>query len=287
MSGRAASARIDELAWQVQRRRLLDMRQRDGSVSRGAVRRVAEMLGCSERTVWRRLNQEKPKARRRLTLTDQYARVIKLHGGNVSLAWKDLHEAGLATFGYRTLLRAFNALPLARQRGLRDGLTAMRTAHPYLELAPPTRPNEILEIDHALLPDVTLYDPVNRRAGHPWITVIIDVYTRLIVGFSLTLAAKDGSATSESAFLALADALLGREVEDVRIGGLFEWIRYDQGADFMGPVAEALARLGVGLAPCEAYTPWTKPYIERFIRTLKEEVLPTLPGYGVSLDEAA
>jgi transposase InsO family protein len=287
MAERRAYARIDELAWALRKPALLEARDRNGGISCGAVERTARAFRCSGRTIWRRLKREPEPRSVGFSLAPGHLIYIRLHEGNVRAAHTELKTAGVVSVHYRTFLRAFNNLPAHMQRGLRDGMSGLRSALPFLELARPTRRNEIVEIDHTLLKDITLYDPVTRRAGHPWLTVVIDVFTRVIVGFSVTLAAKDGSATSESAFLAIADALIGRVCHGERIGGRFEWIRYDQGADFMGPVAAALERLDIGLAPCEAYTPWTKPYIERFNRTLKSEILPTLAGYGVALEDAA
>lgn len=280
MSNVKGGAIKDRLAFDVTMAGFRKIKAAGGTGTCEAVRVAARRAGCSERTYWRRLASggkgvEKPT----VTLTvDQQAR-IRTTRGNLHLAWLSLSRSGSFTHGYRTFLRAFRALDASLQAGLKGGATAMRKVLPFLELAPPSHFLEIVEVDHALLKHVTVYDPVTKHKGHPWVTVVIDVWSRMIIGYSVTLATAGGAATSESVFLALADAL--------NAFGAFEWIRYDQGADFMGPVADALERLNINTSPCPAYSPWTKPYVERFIRTLKHSLLPNIAAAGFEIEEAA
>ena len=137
---------------------------------------------------------------------------------------------------------------------------------------------------HARLGDFVTRSPLTNRVGHPWVTLGIDVASRVYVGLSVTLA-DGGNANTESAFTAIADMLLGRVYEDgTFIGGMPEWIRIDQGSDFMNGVADAIEMLGGKCQPVEANTPQHKPYVERAIGTIKRRVLPRLPGYGERLD---
>ena len=50
-------------------------------------------------------------------------------------------------------------------------------------------PLDIVQIDHTLV-DLIIVDTYNRKPiGRPWITIAIDIYSRCIVGFCLTLEA--------------------------------------------------------------------------------------------------
>jgi len=51
----------------------------------------------------------------------------------------------------------------------------------------PTRPLEIVQIDHTLV-DIMVVDEVQRESmGRPWVTVAFDVATRVALGFVLSL----------------------------------------------------------------------------------------------------
>jgi transposase InsO family protein len=281
----------DQLALDVALDGFRKLRARGLGIPEGSVAVTARRAGCSIRTVYRRLAETPPKARSTVRLTpDQLAHVWlsrpqqgedsikkKPVRGNLHLAWEQLRNAGAFPQSYRTFVRAFHRLDRAVQRGLLEGSDAMRALLPYLELAKPSHFLEIVESDHTLLEYLTLYDPVTKRQGHPWLTVVIDVWSRMVLGFSVTLPAEGASANAESVFVALADAILTY--------GKFGTLRFDQGREYMHPVAEALVRLGIGAAPCPAYRGWTKPYVERFNRTLKHTLLPAIAAAGYEIAE--
>jgi transposase InsO family protein len=257
-----------------------------GAVTSGLIRNEADFVPCSERHMWRcwraKQDAKAPRTKGPALTPEQQAYVWRFRG-QMKAAWDAASKHGVFAKGYRTFLRHFHRLPKAIQEGISKSEKAMRAQLPFLDLPRPTHRMEVAEIDHALLDKIVIRDPVSGRHGHPWITVIIDVYSRKILGFSVTLAvgAKGEllGATSESAFAALADAILAY--------GKFEYLRFDQGADFMYPVANAIERLGIKPWPSPAYSPWTKPFIERWFKTLKYDLLPSCPGFGIALEEAA
>lgn len=291
MTGIAGAGSRDPVLWETWRGRIVADREQQGHYSCALILGAATRFGRDTRTI-RHWLEDDPRHREIFELNDEQMAYIRWKGGNLHEAWKALAKDGLISVSEKTFRRAFARLPNGTQKGLREGLRAMRTALPWVALPAPTRPNEIWEIDHALLEEIVIRDPHTNRRGHPWITLIIDVYTRLIVGFSITLAfaregGRRGSPTSESGFAALADAMLGRDYGGTFVGGKPEWVRIDQGKDFMNPVADALDRLGVEVDPVAAETPQHKPHVERFIGTLKRKYLPTLPGWGEELEAIA
>jgi hypothetical protein len=277
----------DEVRWEIHRKRIQTDRSKRNSDSYSCALILAASVSMNRctRTI-RRWLEEAPQPRDEHELTPDEMGYIRLHDGNVYGAWEDMTQRGLEPVGYKTLLRAFNRLDAGLIAGLRGGVDAMRAAMPYLTLPPASRPNEIFEIDHTLLKQILIRDSLSNRRGHPWLTIVIDVFTRTIVGFSITLAL-DGPANTESAFAAIADALIGRDYDGTFVGGMPEWFRFDQGSDFMNGVADAIDRLGGKSQPTEADTPEHKAIIERVNRTIKGRILPPLPGYGDRMSRAA
>ena len=281
----------DQVRWELLRARIEADRNERGSYSCALILGAATILNRNTRTIRRWLEAD-PRRRPCFELTDEHMAYIRLTGGNLAEAWHLLQKRGLVGVGAKTFVRAFRRLDRGIQSGLLHGLREMRAAQSWVTLPQPKRRNEIWEIDHGLLLQIVIRDPHTNRRGHPWITVVIDVLTRMIVGFSITLSVpkegnRRGSPTSESAFAALADAMLGRDYEGTFVGGKPEWARIDQGSDFMGPVADALDRLLVHVDPVAAETPQHKPYVERVINTIKHTYLPPLPGWGLTLKEIA
>jgi len=83
----------------------------------------------------------------------------------------------------------------------------------------PTKPLELFQIDHTLA-DVILVDEFGRRPlGRPWLTLVIDVATRMIAGFHLSLDAS--SATSVA--LAISHAVLPKNSPSTRTTGSQRW----------------------------------------------------------------
>jgi len=143
-------------------------------------------------------------------------------------------------------------------------------------------PLEVVQIDHTPV-DLILVDKESRQPiGRPWITVAIDIYSRMIHGYYLSLDAP--SATSVSMCIVNAvqskDELLANFKIDAEwnISGFMDTIHVDNGADFR---SEALMK------GCEVhgidlnYRPVGKSYfgghIERAIGTLMGKV-HNIPG---------
>jgi len=256
-----------------------------------SVRIAAGKLGVHAKTLVQNLNGLR-RPRKRFALSERDKARVLSKAGDVRKAHRSQVAANECTVSYATFLRAFDALPPAEQAFIRGGTDALNATLPFLKLVPPSGRGELYDIDHGLFKLVTLYDPITRRRGHPWITPVGDAATGVLVGFSVTLGTRSesngvrSSVSTESAFAALADAFVGRDYDGVFIGGVPDGVRFDQGSDFMGPVAEALAHLDIGSVPCEANHPQGKGMIEGLIGILKKHLVD-LPGYGLQLDEEA
>jgi putative transposase len=148
----------------------------------------------------------------------------------------------------------------------------------------PTRPLERVEIDHTRL-DLFVIDPRTKMPiGRPTLTIAIDKYTRMILGFYISFHG--------SGFLAvmhcLRHAILPKAyVKDAypsvkerwNVYGIPEMIVVDNGLEFHGNGFEdACLQLGMVISYCPVRKPWFKAIVERYFGTLNQKLLHELPG---------
>src|SRR5713101_3236238 len=147
---------------------------------------------------------------------------------------------------------------------------------------PAPGPLAVVQMDHTPV-DLIVVDAQDRRPiGRPYLTVAIDVYSRCITGFCVTLEAP----SAVSVGLCLAHAVLDKVAYLHRLGVEGEWpiwgkprtIHVDNGPEFH---SEALRRgceqHGIGLVHRPVGQPHFGGIIERLIGTLMQHV-HTLPG---------
>ena len=145
-----------------------------------------------------------------------------------------------------------------------------------------TRILERVEIDHSPLKVVvgTEAGPI----GQPWLTVLIDYYSRMILGFCLGFEPPSYGVIRE----ALRQAILpktGLKARYPRLQG--DWPCYgipeklvcDRGSDFTSKDLEAAAfQLGFDLDFNPPRTPHFKGTVESFFDVLNDQLLSSLPG---------
>ena len=193
--------------------------------------------------------------------------------GNAAAAWRLRAAAGATPASWRVFQMAIRRelLPIERAAAA-NGVDGQRRHTVYLRWEASGR-NERWEADHVELP-VLVMPPRGTRPRRPWVTVFIDAYSRLVMGWSLALG--------PSAATVLAALRMGIHIDLARgdFGGVPRALRPDRGLEF---VSEALAGvcavLGMQLLPVPSYTPHLKGKVERFNRTLAQEFLCTLPFY--------
>jgi putative transposase len=145
-----------------------------------------------------------------------------------------------------------------------------------------SRPLAVVQIDHTLV-DVVIVDSNSRQPiKRPWLTLAIDVCTRCVVGFYLTI--ERPSATSVALCIAhsalpKAGWLAARQVAGTwPVEGIPECLHLDNGREFH---SEALRRgceqYGIALDYRPVRTPHYGGHIERLIGTVMGKV-HLLPG---------
>src|SRR2546427_6035392 len=152
----------------------------------------------------------------------------------------------------------------------------------YVSYTAVTHPLEVVQIDHAPVDCIIVDDYSRQPIGRPHLPLGIDIYSRCITGFCLTLEAP----SSVSVGLCLAHSVLDKETELRRLEIQGEWplwgkpgtIHVDNAAEFH---SEALSRgcdqHGIGLAHRPVGQPHFGGTIERVLGTLMQRV-HTLPG---------
>ena len=143
-------------------------------------------------------------------------------------------------------------------------------------------PNAVWQIDHSPV-DVIVVDSGTRQPiGRPWLTLIIDVASRLVPGLYVSLEAPSVVAVGMAlrhAVLPKAEALGDREIEAEWPGcGLPDALHTDNGSDFRSDAfVRACANLGIEIIRRPVRQPRYGGHIERLIGTA-QMAIHTLPG---------
>lgn len=209
------------------------------------------------------------------------------------------------TAAYRVLAQLENRYPLFRLSTKRNRDIAARPGGVYGKLRP-TRPGEYLLMDTTRL-DVFAMDPMTLRWVQAELTVAMDWYTRCITGLRLTPVSTksiDAAAVLYQSFRPRpvgADwpreavwpehgiprtVMLDRDAMDGPITGASgpaivpETLVIDHGKIYISDhLTSVCRRMGISIQPARLRTGRDKGPVERFFRTLREDLLQALPGY--------
>lgn len=143
-------------------------------------------------------------------------------------------------------------------------------------------PLAVVQIDHTKL-DIILVDDRRRRPiGRPWITLAIDVYSRMVVGFHVSFDPPGALSTG----LCLAHAILPKEQwlakHDIEtewpVWGFPKTLHMDNAKEFRGVMLQrACAEYGMDIDWRPVARPHFGGHIERLLGTLGKDI-HTLPG---------
>jgi transposase InsO family protein len=136
-------------------------------------------------------------------------------------------------------------------------------------------PNAIWQADHTQL-DVWIRDE-RDRPRKPWLTVILDGYSRAVASYRLACA----TPTTLPTTLTLRDAILPKPDPYWPVCGIPSTFYTDHGADFTSRHLEQVAAdLAMTLVFSLVGQPRGRGRIERFFQTVSQLCLGTLPGYA-------
>ncbi len=299
-------------AWEKAVRRdkvLRPLAEREGAVSRAEVAAAAGRLGISERWAFaligrlradRRASALVPRERGRpfgskLLLDDVEAVVAGQIGGYFAAVQKPSKQAlfeairhecrrrGLKPPGNETVRRRLKAVDPVDIAARRHGRKAARDRYgPAREpFAPSTRPLSLVQIDHTRVDLIVVDEAYREPIGRPWLTLAIDVFSRIVVGCYVTLEAP----SSLSVALCMAHAVGDKRgwltqlgIDTDWPGGLPQSIHLDNATEFH---ADALVRgceeHGIVINYRPVATPHYGGHIERLVGTTMGKV-HLLPG---------
>lgn len=213
-------------------------------------------------------------------LTPERPSVASLH----RLIVAECRKAGLKAPSYKAVRSRIDSFDVKKLIQKRFGAKAARDRFQPVsaEGLRATRPLEVLQIDHTLI-DVIAVDELERLPiGRPWLTLVIDVATRMVAGYYLSF----DHPCATSVALAISHAVLPKNkyLQDLGIDaewpvqGLPQIIHLDNAKEFHARALErGCQEHGIRLE----YRPPLRPnfggHIERLIGTLMGAV-HLLPG---------
>ncbi len=155
-----------------------------------------------------------------------------------------------------------------------DGQAAYRDRFELVYRRTADAPNDQWQADHTLL-DVMILD-AKQQPARPWLTVVLDDYSRAAAGYTPFL----GAPTAEQTALALHQAVRPKTNPAWPVQGLPNILYSDHGSDFTSVRLEQVCLdTHIQLIHSRVGVPQGRGKIERFFRTITTELLPHLPGY--------
>jgi len=161
----------------------------------------------------------------------------------------------------------------------RDGYKASQTQFNNFEGEFPegNYPLEVLQIDHTPL-DIIVVDKIHRQPlGRPYLTLAIDVYSRMIAGFYISLQAPGYYNVSQcllNSFSEKGNLLQQYNIEgEWNIYGIPRIIHVDNGADLVSNDMQRVCdEFGITLMKRPVARPQFGAHVERFFGTINKEV---------------
>jgi len=187
--------------------------------------------------------------------------------------WSQQHH--LTPPSYGTVYNIIHALPAGLTTLAHQGTKAYQQRFDLLYRREAEGPNAIWQADHSVL-DVLLVRE-GKAPAKPWLTVVIDDYSRAIAGYFLTFDAPSALNTS----LALRQAIWRKDDPRWHVCGVPLVFYTDSGSDFISHhLKQVAADLKMILTNSIPGQPRGRGRIERFFLTVQQMLLCKLPGYA-------
>jgi putative transposase len=200
---------------------------------------------------------------------------------------KRLPNQQLKSFSKRTLYRYIQSADVYELIQLKEGKTAAdRRLRVVLQGAKTNHVLERVEIDHTPLDLFLVDERTGLPLGRPTLTVVIDHYSRMLLGYYLTF----GSPSTAAVMGALRHAILPKSPTEEAIPNLKinnPWPCYgvpdlmvvDNGLEFHGNDLESVAfDLNIRIQYCPKKQPRFKGTVERYLKTINYSFVNQFPG---------
>jgi putative transposase len=178
---------------------------------------------------------------------------------------------------YGTVFNIVRSLPADLVTLAHEGTQAYSNTFELVHRREADRPNAIWQADHTPL-DILLVRPDGRNAK-PWLTTVIDDYSRAVAGYFLSF--EDPSVLHTS--LALRQAIWRKQEPRWIVCGIPDVLYTDNGSDFTSQHLEQVgADLRIRLVFSIPGKPRGRGRIDRFFSTVNGMFLSELDGYAPS-----
>ena len=206
----------------------------------------------------------------RLALTRPRPSVATLH----RLAVADAQAQELPSPSYATVRQIIQALDPALVTLALEGPASYRDKHELVFRRRAERPNQTWQSDHTEL-DILIVGADGKR-DRPWLTTVMDDYSRAICGYMVFTGAPSAINTA----LALRQAIWRKTDPTWAMCGIPDILHVDHGSDFTSHHLERTAiELHIRIIHSIVGRPQGRGKIERFFGTINTELLAALPGH--------
>ena len=205
-----------------------------------------------------------------LALTRPRPSIATLH----RLAAAEASRTGGKAPSYATVRSIVQALDPGMVTLALEGPASYRDRHELVYRHRAERPNALWQADHTEL-DILIKDP-SGRPSRPWLTTVMDDYSRAICGYMVF----EGAPSAMNTALALRQAIWPKSDPAWSMCGIPDALYVDHGSDFTSHHLEYTAIvLKIRIIHSTVARPQGRGKIERFFHTVNTEVLATLPGH--------
>jgi putative transposase len=206
----------------------------------------------------------------RLALTRPCPSIATLH----RLAVADARAREVPAPSYATVRQIVQALDPALVTLALEGPASYRDKHEIVFRRRAERPNQTWQSDHTEL-DVLIVG-ADGKPDRPWLTTVMDDYSRAICGYVVF----SGAPSAINTALALRQAIWRKTDPAWAMCGIPDILHVDHGSDFVSHHLERTAiALHVRIIHSTVGRPQGRGKIERFFGTINTELLAALPGH--------
>lgn len=206
----------------------------------------------------------------RLALTRPRPSIATLH----RLAIADTQTKKVPAPSYATVREIVQALDPALVTLALEGPVSYRDKHELVFRRRAEHPNQTWQSDHTEL-DILIVG-ANGKPDRPWLTTVMDDYSRAICGYMVFTGAPSAINTA----LALRQAIWRKTDPAWAMCGIPDILHVDHGSDFISHHLEGTAlALHFRIIHSTVGRPQGRGKIERFFGTINTELLAALPGH--------
>lgn len=255
---------------------------------------VARQLGVHEEHLARMFRayrstgyvSARPGSKNKITLPDEYRAKVAffVNAGVISETFDYLKDRSELPAGmsYQTFRRRVLEWSPAIRACAKGGVTAMAKHQMFNDDFIPFK-GYAYGTDHTRLP-IRVIPPRSTKPVFPWLSILVDFHTRVILAFTLTL---DTPSAEDDLSLILEGIRGWKTRSGLHVGGKPMFLRTDRGGDYIsGLVSSNLIDLHIERQFTEPYSSHQNGRTEAVHRTLDLEFAPKIPGYYAGGEDA-